>query len=57
MVHFDSIAADDEVVNRELSVKESKAVMERPELVEHFARGAQFLRTLLASIDDLLLRP
>jgi len=57
LAHFDSLAADDEVVNRELSGKGSKTVMERPELMKHFARGAQFLRALLTSIDEALLRP
>jgi hypothetical protein len=31
--------------------------MERPDLVKHFTRGAQFLRALLTSIDEALLRP
>lgn len=57
VAHFDSLAANDEVVNRELSGNGSKAAMERSELLKHFARGAQFLRALLASIDEALLRP
>jgi len=57
VAHFDSLAADDEVVNRELSGNGSKAVMERPELVKRFTRGAQFLRALLSSVDETLLRP
>ena len=57
LAHFDSLAADDEVVNRELSGRGSNAVMERPDLVKHFARGAQFLHALLTSIDEALLRP
>jgi hypothetical protein len=31
--------------------------MERPDLVSQFMRGAQFLRALLASIDETLLQP
>jgi hypothetical protein len=57
VAHVDSLAADDEAVNRELSGNGSKAVMERPDLVKHFTRGAQFLRALLTSIDEALLRP
>ena len=57
LAHFDSLAADDEVVNRELSGKAGKAAMERPDLMRQFTRGAEFLRALLTSIDDALLRP
>ena len=57
LAHFDSLASDDEAVNRELSGKEKNAPLERPDLVRQFTRGAQFLRALLASIDAALLRP
>jgi hypothetical protein len=57
VAHFDSLAADDEVVNRELSGSGSKAVMERPGLVQQFLQGAEFLRALLSSIDAALLLP
>ena len=56
LAHFDSLAADDEVVNRELSGGGRKAVMERPELAKQFLRGAEFLRALLRSVDGTLLR-
>jgi len=56
VAHFDSLAADDEVVNRELSSKGSKAVMERPDLVKQFLQGAEFLRALLSSIDEAVRR-
>jgi len=56
LAHFDSLAADDEVVNRELSGRGSKAVTERPELAKQFLRGAEFLRALLSSVDEALLR-
>ena len=57
LAHFDSLAADDTSVNRELSGKETQAALQRPELMEQFMRGAQFLRDLLASVDEALLRP
>jgi hypothetical protein len=57
VAHFDSLAADDEVVNRDLSASGSQAAMERPDLVKQFARGAQFLRAFLSSVDETLLRP
>jgi hypothetical protein len=57
LAHFDSLAADDEVVNRELSGNGGKAVTERPAVLKHFTRGAQFLRALLSSVDETLLRP
>jgi hypothetical protein len=31
--------------------------VEWPDLAKHFLRGAQFLRALLASVDEALLRP
>jgi hypothetical protein len=57
VAHFDSLAADDEVVNRELSAGGSQAAMERPDLVKQFLRGVEFLRALLSSIDGALLLP
>src|SRR5262245_38899342 len=44
VAHFDSLASDDEAVNRELSGKEKNAPLERLDLVRQFTRGAQFLR-------------
>jgi hypothetical protein len=57
VAHFDSLAADDHVVNRDLSASGSQAAMERPDLVKQFLRGVEFLRALLSSIDGALLRP
>ena len=57
LAHFDSLAAADEVLNRELSGKGIQAAPQRPDLMEQFTRGAEFLRALLVSIDDTLLRP
>jgi hypothetical protein len=57
VAHFDALAADDDVVNRDLSGSGSKTVMGRPELVKQFQQGAEFLRALLSSIDAALLRP
>jgi hypothetical protein len=57
VAHFDSLAAADEVVNRELSGRGSEAAMEHPDLATQFMRAAQHLRALLASIDETLLRP
>ena len=57
VAHFDSLAADDEVVNRELSGTGKKAAMERPDLAKQFLQGARFLRALLSSVDEALLRP
>ena len=57
LAHFDSLAAAAEVLNRELSGKGIQATLERPDLMEPFTRGAEFLRTLLGSVDDALLRP
>ena len=54
--HFISLAADDELVNAELSRKAQAAAAERLELVEQFLRGALFLQALLASIDEALLQ-
>jgi len=56
LAHFDSLATDDARVNTELSDKGQASAMERPGLVEQFLRGAQFLRALLASVDEALLR-
>lgn len=55
--HFDALAAEDESVNRELSGKGGPAAPERLDLVKQFLRAAQFLRTLLVSVDEALLRP
>jgi hypothetical protein len=55
--HFDSLSTDDGLVNDELSGNGKKVVMEWPALVRQFLRGAQFLRALLASVDEALLRP
>jgi hypothetical protein len=56
LAHFDSLAAEDESVNQALAGKGSQATLEPPEVVKHFLRGAQFLRALLASVDEALLR-
>jgi hypothetical protein len=56
LAHFDSLAAEDESVNQELAGKGSQTAHERPEVVKQFLRGAQFLRALLASLDEALLR-
>jgi hypothetical protein len=56
LAHFDALAAEDESVNQELADKGSHTALERPELVKQFLRGAQFLRALLASVDEALLR-
>ena len=55
--HFDTLAAEDEAVNRELSGQGNHAALERPDLAKQFLRAAQFLRALLASVDEALLRP
>lgn len=55
--HFESLATDDESVNSELFDKGTKPVTQRPDLVRQFLRGAQFLRALLTSVDEALLRP
>jgi hypothetical protein len=57
VAHFDSLASDDEAVNRELSGNGKQPVMEWPSVARQFLRGAQYLRALLASIDEALLRP
>jgi len=57
LAHFDSLAAEDESVNQELAAKGSRSALERHELVKQFLRGAQFLRALLASVDEALLKP
>jgi len=57
LAHFDSLAVEDESVNQELAGKGSQTALERPDLVKHFLRGAQFLRALLASVDEALLPP
>ena len=54
--HFDTLAEDD-AVNRELSDKANPAALEHPDLAKQFLRAAQFLRSLLASGDERLLRP
>ena len=54
---FDTLAAEDEAVNRELSDQGNHAALERPDLAKQFLRAAQFLRALLASVDEALLRP
>ena len=56
LAHFDTLAAEDEAVNRELS-EGSQATLERPDLAKQFLRAAQFLRALLASVDEALLKP
>lgn len=56
LAHFDSLAAEDESVNKELAAKGSHTAPERHELVKQFLRGAQFLRALLASVDEALLK-
>lgn len=56
LAHFDSLAAEDDFVNQELAGKGSQPALERSEVVKHFLRGAQFLRSLLASVDETLLR-
>ena len=55
--HFDSLAADDEFVNSELSGEGNAAGAEQRDLVRRFLRGAQLLQALLASIDEALLHP
>ena len=57
LAHFDTLAAVDESVNHELSGKGNPAAPERPDLAKQFLRGAQFLRALLASVDEALLKP
>lgn len=57
LAHFDTLAAEDESVNRELSGQGAQAALEREHLAKQFMRGAQFLRALLASVDDALLGP
>lgn len=57
LAHFDTLAAEDEAVNRELSDQASQAALERPDLAKQFLRAAQFLRALLASVDEALLKP
>jgi hypothetical protein len=55
--HFDALARDDQLLNHELSAGGRNAAVEWPDLAKHFLRGAQFLRALLASVDEALLRP
>jgi len=57
LAHFDTLAGEDESVNRELSEQGNPAALERPDLAKQFLRGAQFLRALLASVDEALLPP
>jgi hypothetical protein len=57
LAHFDTLAAEDEAVNRELSEQGNQSAPERPALAKQFLRGAQFLRALLASVDEALLPP
>jgi hypothetical protein len=57
LAHFDTLAAEDQAVNQELSGKGSQATAERAELAKQFLRAAQFLRALLASVDEALLQP
>jgi len=57
LAHFDTLAAEDEAVNQELSGKGTQATPDRPELARQFLRAAQLLRTLLASVDEALLKP
>jgi hypothetical protein len=57
LAHFDTLAAEDESVNRELSDQGSQPALERADLAKQFLRAAQFLRALLASVDVALLRP
>lgn len=57
LAHFDTLAAEDDAVNRELSDQGNQAALERPDLAKQFLRAAQFLRSLLASGDERLLRP
>jgi hypothetical protein len=57
LAHFDALAAEDEAVNRELSGQGNQAALERPDLAKQFLRAAQFLRALLASVDEALLKP
>ena len=57
LAHFDTLAAEDEAVNQELSGKGTQATPDRPELARQFLRAAQLLRALLASVDEALLKP
>src|SRR5262245_47213309 len=57
LAHFDTLAAEDEAVNQELSGKGTQATPDRPELSRQFLRAAQFLRALLSSVDETLLQP
>ena len=56
LAHFDTLAAEDEAVNRELG-KGNRVSPERPDLAKQFLRAAQFLRALLASVDEALVKP
>jgi hypothetical protein len=57
VAHFDALAAEAESVNEELSGKGEQAAMAGRDLVKQFLRGAGFLRGLLTSVDEALLRP
>lgn len=54
--HFYSLAADDELVNDELS-ESGKASAAQADAARRFLLGAEFLRALLASVDEAVARP
>jgi hypothetical protein len=54
--HFENLATDDHMVNDELSGRGKKAAMQQTDVVRLFVQGAQCLRALLTSVDEVRLK-